>query len=145
MGIAFRHDERTGVSISVWDGDVSPEQRETYVRGLGAEGRWGAGGLILTDLRTLTPTSIPSAEQIVQFAASFLQTLGQRVRKAKWAVVADHAFYPAQDFGDQLQGTVPGIVVFNGLENACIWLGVNAADIQALIDELRAEIAGTTD
>jgi tellurite resistance protein len=42
VGIAYRHDRATGLSVSVWDGEVSAEQRQRHMARLASDPEWGS-------------------------------------------------------------------------------------------------------
>jgi hypothetical protein len=140
MGIAYRCVENIGLCVSVWDGVVTDEQRRQHMTALEADPKWGAGGLLLTDLTGVSAATRPSAKQILETAAEFSERLAPTVRDAKWAMVAGETFVLAQRFGSYLEEEVPRLIVFNDLATACTWLGVDGAEVGTLLDELRAEV-----
>jgi hypothetical protein len=140
MGIAYRCDETTGLCVSVWDGDVTTEDRRQHMAALASDPRWGARGLLLTDLTGISATRRPSAKDVLEAAAEFSEKLADNVRNAQWAIVAGETFVLAQRFGSYLEEEVRRLIVFNDLDTACRWLGVDAAHARVLIDELRVEL-----
>jgi hypothetical protein len=140
MGIAYRHDVATGLSVAVWDGEIVGAQRDEHLQALAADENWGSGGLYLTDLTGVAVSSLPSAEEILGAAAAFLELLASQVRSSQWAMVADHTFELAQRFGSYIEEQVPRLIVFNSLDTACTWLGVDVVAAGAIVDDLRGEI-----
>lgn len=140
MGIAYRSNVGNGLSVSVWDGDVTPQQRVDRISVLGSDPEWGASGLILTDLTGVSAASRPKADDIADAAEQFLAQVAGRVSQAKWAIVADHAFDEARDFGERIESEVPRVIVFNNLDTACSWLGTDAAVARESVASLRQEI-----
>lgn len=138
MGIAYRCDERIGVSVSVWDGQVAAQDAYAHMAETMADPRWGSGGKILTDLSTVARTSAPSDDNIRELAAGF--EASERFWSARWAFVASNIFQEAIKFTDEIGDDVDGIVVFNSIEVAAVWLGVDGASLRAVVNELRAEI-----
>jgi hypothetical protein len=139
MGIAYRCD-KTGLTVSVWDGEVTDEQRRQHIANLQSDPEWGAGGLLLTDLTGVSAARRPTAKQVLETAAEFSEKLAPVVRDAKWAIVAGETFVLAQRFGTYLEEEVPRLIVFNDLATACTWLGVDGAEVGTLLDELRGEV-----
>jgi hypothetical protein len=137
MGIAYRCDETMGLCVSVWAGRVTTDDRKQHIAELAADPEWGARGLLLTDLRGISATYRPSAKEVLDAAAEFAAKLAAKVRNAKWAMVAGETFVLAQRFGTYLEEEVPRLIVFNDLDTACTWLGVDPAAARVVIDELR--------
>ena len=127
MGIAYRCDKTLGLSVSVWDGEVSRADRKDHVAALASDPDWGATGLLLTDLTGVSAAMRPSAKEVLEAAAEFSEKLAGQVRDAKWAMVAGETFVLAQRFGTYLEEEVRRLIVFNDVETACTWLGVDAA------------------
>lgn len=140
MGIAYRSDAATGLSISVWEGEITDDQRRRQMEAIAADPTWGAGGLLLTDLTGVSTSQRASARQVLEAAAEFSERLAGQVRNAKWAIVASETFVLAQRFGSYLEEEVRRLIVFNDLDTACTWLGVSTADVRVTIDELRADL-----
>jgi hypothetical protein len=143
MGIAYRHDKKTGLSVSVWDGIVTTEQRRNHIAALESDPDWGASGLLLTDLTGISAERRPSAKEVLEAASEFAVKLARHVREAKWAMVAGETFVLAQRFGSYLEEEMPRLIVFNDLATACTWLGVEGSEVRTTLDELRAELRST--
>jgi hypothetical protein len=140
MGISYRVDTATGLSVSVWDGEVTGDQRREHMQALASDDAWGAGGLYLTDLTGVASSSVPGVDEVLDAAAAFLETLASQVGRAKWAIVAGDTFERAQRFGSYIEEEVPRLIVFNALDTACTWLGVDVLAARAVVDALREEI-----
>jgi len=135
MAISFRAEH--GLTVSVWDGTVSTDEVTRHLETVAVDPAWAASGRFLTDLSGVATESIPDPEQILDAAARFLERLDERVRDAKWAIVASAAFAQARRFGSYLEEDIPRIIVFNELRTACVWLGVNESAVRAIITDLR--------
>ena len=138
MAIAYRCDDSTGLCVSVWDGEVTDDERRRHIAALAADPEWGAQGLLLTDLTGIAASARPTAKQVLEAAADFAEKLAGQVRDAKWAMVAGETFVLAQRFGSYLEEEVRRLIVFNDLDTACTWLGVDTATARVIIDDLRA-------
>src|SRR5690349_3466112 len=99
MGIAYRHDEPHGISVSVWTGEVVLKQALRHVAKIAADPGWGASDRILSDLTGLSFSALPSRDHVAALAAAFSEQLDGRTRPARWAVVASAAFGEASQFG----------------------------------------------
>lgn len=141
MGIAYRCDAATGLSVSVWAGDVDSDERERHIATLALDADWGAGGLLLTDLTRVSASSRPDAQQVLDAAHAFLQHLAGLARGAKWALVATETFDEARRFRAYIEEEVWHVIVFDDLDAATDWLGADARRVGALIDELCDEIS----
>jgi hypothetical protein len=140
MGIAYRCDSATGLSVEVWDGDVTPDEARRHIQTLAADPQWSASRRIVTDLTSLSAESRPTAEQLSGLADAFLQQLAYLVGGVKWSVIADRAFDDALGFGARIKHEVRRMIVFNNLTTASVWLGLDASDVQPVIDALRQQI-----
>jgi hypothetical protein len=139
MPIAFRTDGPGGVSVDVWVDTITEEQAAQHVAELASRPEWGARRRILTDLSSMASSSIPTRKQIAELARVFQQQLGARADSAKWAVVADHAFREAAEFGDEVRGNRGLLIAFFDLASACLWLGLEEQPVRDLIAELGTE------
>jgi hypothetical protein len=139
VGIAYRIDQSTGVSVSVWLGHVDFEEAAQHVADLLATPEWGAGGRILTDLSGVPAAALPDRDQIARLASAFQRVVDGRTQQAKWAFVANAAFMRASQFGEAIHDEVRSLLVFFDLASACIWLGVDRDAIRSVIESLRIE------
>jgi hypothetical protein len=60
------------------------------------------------------------------------------------AIVASEAYTKAVAFERVLLRYGASVVVFNFLENACTWLGIEAEEIERLLRQLRGQARGRT-
>jgi hypothetical protein len=140
MGIAYRCDSATGLSVEVWDGDVSVEQARRHVERLAGDPQWSQSRRIVTDLTSMNPDSRPTADQIAGLADAFLQELAYLVGDVKWSVIADRTFDDALGFGAHVKHEVRRMIVFNSLATASVWLSLDPGDVQPVIDDLRRRL-----
>jgi hypothetical protein len=139
MGIAYRCDVSNRLSISVWQGEITADEGKLHLAALAADPEWAAGRSIVIDLTRVAATPTP-ADDVAQSAEAFLQILAGQARQAKWAIVADQTFERARAFGERVERAVPHLIVFNNLETACAWLGVDPTEVRTIADDLRREI-----
>lgn len=137
MGIAYRNS--ANVSVAVWSGLVSDGETEAHLAQLAADPEWAKQGRILTDLTGLAEESRPSDDRIAYTAEVFRSQIGLRARASKWAMVADVTFEEATKFGEELAAEAPRLIVFTDQKAACEWLGVDFAEVQSLLNDLRHE------
>ena len=139
MGISYCLDEARGLSVSVWNGEITLDERRRHMAALAADPRWGVGGLVLTDLTGVAEPA-PDAARLLDAASTFLAQLAGRTRRARWAIVASTTFAEAQRFGSYIEEEVPRVIVFNELSTASTWLGVDGDRVRSTVDELRADL-----
>jgi hypothetical protein len=140
MGIAYRCDAATDLCVSVWDGIVTKQDRQLHIEALASDPDWGSQQLLLTDLTGISAAHRPSAKEVLEAAAEFAEKLAAPVRNAKWAMIASETFVLAQRFGSYLEEEIRRLIVFNDLDTACTWLGVDPVVVRKQVDELRAEL-----
>ena len=139
MGIAYRPDGPRGLSIEAWVGEITPEDAVQHIAAVAATPTWGATGRVLTDLSGMSPVALPSREEIAYLAREFEERMSDHSRTANWAVVANVAYKRASEFGDELAPSGRRLAVFLELESACIWLGVDLAEVRPAVKALRDE------
>ncbi len=140
MGIAYRCETRIGLAVAVWEGEITDDQRRLHMAKLAADPDWDATRLLITDLTGVSPQSRPTADKIAEAGDTFLQQLANRAANVKWAIIADHTFEDARKFGAHIEGEVPHMIVFNRLDTACVWLGIDSNDVRPVIEELRQQL-----
>jgi hypothetical protein len=138
MPITYRCDTGHGITVSVWDGAVRFEELRDVVRRQLADPGWPAGRLALTDARTATGLSMFTDEQIGEIAALY-RTQQAKISGVKYARVGQGT-QGALKFQKAMGPSGPALLVFDDLEPACEWLGINADVVQPILDELRAEL-----
>jgi hypothetical protein len=139
-GTAYRCDTGLGLTVSVADGDMTLEQRREQITTLAADPDWPKTQRLITDLTTLSAESRPSAERVAESSDDFLRQLAPHTENLRWAIVAHHTFHEAQMFERNLESQGPRIIVFNNVDTACTWLGVDTTDVRDAIDDLRRQL-----
>jgi hypothetical protein len=140
MSIVYRINQERGVAFVVWDGLVTADEWLAHVRRLLADADWPPDRrLHLSDLRTATPDA--SIDEVVLKQAADL--FGPQVANLRAAIVAGDAFEKAGIFERLITRYRPFVFVFNTLNPACGWLGVDVADAQRILESLRAKARGT--
>lgn len=138
MGIAYRADRLHGCTVSVWDGDVTAEDVRRHLGFLAADKEWPAGRAHLTDLTTMTSADVPDPELLGLLYEG--TTLAEDLRIAV-VVRGEPSFETMRRYEiatDKLAATT-----FDDLAPACAYLGVSVSAVQAMLAELRTELAPT--
>ncbi len=66
--------------------------------------------------------------------------LARRLTGTKHAIIASRGWELARVFEVQVDPQGPTTIVFNYLEGACPWLGIDAGAAAGIIDEVRREL-----
>jgi hypothetical protein len=140
MGIAYRCNVATGLSVEVWDGDVTLDEARRHVGTLASDPSWAASRRVVTDLTGVSAASRPGPDEIAELADAFLQRLAYLVGDVKWSIIAAEAFDQALGFAAHIRHEVRRMIVFNNLVTACVWLGLESNDVQPVIDDLRGQL-----
>jgi hypothetical protein len=140
MSILYRIDKQHGITFVVWDGVIRANDFLTHVNQLLADADWPPyEHLQLSDLQTATldPTFDESA---LQKAANLF---GQHpaISNLKVAIVTQTEFKSATDFERLIVKYLPSVIVFNDLETACLWLGIDIAIALHVLNSLRDKSA----
>jgi hypothetical protein len=138
MGIAYRCDTRHGIIVSVWDGDVTFDELRDLIRCQLADPDWPGGRLGLTDARSARGISAITDEQICEIAAMY-RTQQAKISGVKYARVGQ-GMQGVLRFQKAMGPSGPTTLVFDDLEAACEWLGIDVADVQPTLDDLCKEI-----
>ena len=140
MGIAYRCDTSTGLSIEVWDGLITFDIARRHLDQLTKDPQWAASRRIITDLSGIAAESRPTGDEVAMLSDAFLHQLAYLVGNAKWSVIAEHTLAEALVFGERVRHEVRRMTAFTNLITACVWLGVDVDDVQPVIDDLRRQI-----
>jgi len=144
MSIVYRIDQEKRLTVALWEGVVTADEFLAHVRRLCSDADWPPPKrLHLSHLRsTALDASIDDA--IIDKAAHLYGTHLETGENMKVAIVASDAFKKAVAFERVLLRYGASVVVFNFLENACTWLGIEAEEIERLLRHLRGQARGRT-
>jgi len=139
MGIIHLSDRQRGVSFIVWDGEVTWEDWLRHVNALVVDPDWPVIPRFIADLQSVSDTSTIGVQEVNRITDVFGANLETFTRKMS-AVVARDEFRRAKRFGELIERFGTFSVVFNSLDTACIFLGIDLEDTRQTIEGLRAEI-----
>jgi hypothetical protein len=134
--IGYRIYKTLGLSLVVWDGDVTGDEAEDHVRALRTDPDWPPGPLHLVDTTSVTSAPAIANTKLVEMLNEIAE--GKAIR---FAVIASGALPEATRF--QTEATALGVsqvIVFNDIAGACSWLGIDLAATRATLADLRAEL-----
>jgi len=138
VGIANRFVESMDLFVTVWDRVVGRDEWEAMARRQVADERWPYATRLLTDTTSFDPASL-TREDVVAVATIFDENR-RRLGGTKHAIIASRGWELARLFEVQIDPTGPTTIVFNYLEGACPWLGVEAGAVVGILDELRRDL-----
>jgi hypothetical protein len=136
MSIRYHLDRKGDLLSILWEGRVTGEEWLAHIRQVTAEPDWPAVTRILADLRGVADIASIHEADITQAVALFRAAPGNLAGK-KAAVPAADAFRQATAFQKAIAHFGPRVIVFNTLETACVYLGLDLAEAQGVLAGLR--------
>lgn len=138
MSILYRIDEELGATFAQWNGVVTADDFLAHAQLLLADPAWPpVDSLHLTDVRNTTPDASVDEALIAKIAHLYGQH--PKIANLKMAIVATDTFKKAMVFETVLLGYHPRVIVFNTLETACTWLGIDSERAERTLAGMRAE------
>jgi hypothetical protein len=135
MGIGYRINPDLGLTIEVWDGDISFEECRNHLIELAEDTRWPPGPLEIIDLTTLRDLTIPDPELV-----NILVEGTNLLNEIKLVlVVQPDDLYPKRAARQDAVRTVP-MMSFTDLDRASAFLEVDEAEVRAMVDQVREEL-----
>jgi hypothetical protein len=140
MGIAYRLDPVLGLTVTVFDGVITGEEWIQEVRELFADPAWPAGRLSLTDLRTADSHLLTAEHR--QEIYEINQAHAKQLVGMKSAAIAGMHFDEAREFERGNRQSGMRLIAFDDVGPACAWLGIDAAAVNPILAEMRAQLRG---
>lgn len=136
MGIDYICKPNLKLTIAVWDGIVTWDYWRGHLHRMFSDPAYAPMQLQITDLRfsSISPT-IADAE--IQAMRELLADQRERVSLKKVAIVAGDEWRKLKLAEFALQTISVNSIVFNDLNTACLWLGVNVVEVGQDIKQLR--------
>ena len=126
MSIKYYTDRKANLGCVLWEGTVTAEEWLAHMRTMTAEPDWPVMTRVLCDLRSVADVSSIGDAEITQAVALYSLAPGNLASK-RAAVAASEAFRKASAFQTAIARFGLSVIVFNTLDTACIYLGVDAA------------------
>jgi hypothetical protein len=136
MAIIQHFDPQKNLFIVVWHGTVTADEWFQYATRLTSHPAWSMTPRLLADLQFAQDTSTIGFEEIANAVRIFSGDRSALVGK-QIAVVARDQFGKARRFGDLIAPFGVALVVFNNVDTACLFLGVDKGYASSKIQELR--------
>ncbi len=139
MGIIHLFDRRKNIIFIVWDGKVTADDWLNQVPKLLAEPDWPGISRLIADVQTASDTASIGDKEIETVAAIF-GGRAETLNKKRLAVLANDLFGRASKFGTLLSRYGTAVVVFNRLDTACTFLGVDPTDTGQVLEQLHTRL-----
>jgi hypothetical protein len=137
MGAAHLTDAIQGLTVAVWDGDVSPVEWREHLDGLLREEDLPACRLFIADIRGAADVSSIDDTHIDAMGARFA---GAAPAGSKVAIVASTLFDGAQTYQSRTEILGVQTAVFVNFASACSWLGVDLETANLAVMRVRKHI-----
>ena len=144
MSIVYRIDQEKGLTVVLWEGVVTADEFLAHVRRLTSDADWPPPKRLHLSHLWFTSLDASMDDAIIEQAAHLYGNHLKEGENMKVAIVASEAFKKAVAFERVLLRYGASVVAFNFLENACMWLGIEAEEIERLLRQLRGQARGRT-
>jgi hypothetical protein len=137
MGAAHLTDAVQGLTVAVWDGDVSAAEWQEHLDWLLRDADLPACRLFIADIR--------GAAHVSSIDDAHLGAMGSRFaggvpRGSKVAIVASKHFDGAQTYASRIEQLGVQTAVFLNFASACSWLGVDLETANLAVMRVRTHI-----
>jgi len=139
MAITHYSEKQKGIIYIVWDGEVVWEDWLRHLRDIMADPDCRSVPRFIADLQSVTNTSTIQAKE-VELAAVELAENSEGLPIKTGAVVATKEFRRAHKFLEILKGFGASTVVFNTVDTACLFLGIDSTETRETIEQLRSQL-----
>ena len=139
MAIAFAFDEAELLSLAVWVGTVTADDWRAQASRRVTDPALVAAQRLFVDVRLWTPNESIGKEVIREVAQRY-GTSGVPVAGKKLALVAEAGFWDARMFEDAMSEYGAKTIVFNDLDTACTWLGIDSASTRQRVEQMVAAL-----
>lgn len=141
MPILQKFEQDKGVAFVVWTGTVTPEEWFPKAKSFAVHPTWPRTSRVLADLLSVRDTSsigIPDLEHAVRiFSAEPSYLPGKRM-----AILARNEFGKARHFGQLMGRFGMSVLVFNNLDTACLFLGLDVAYASPILADMHKQLDG---
>ena len=132
MAIEYQLDMSRGLTLVVWDGDVTFDESTNYLIRLAADSDYPPGPLHLTDLTTAADVAPPETDLLTELVAGS--------DPFRMAIVAPDTSAAARHFEEAAEAVGTTVAVFDDLQAAGAWLGIDHEAAGATLDAIRRDL-----
>src|ERR1041385_1355213 len=138
MSIIYRIDKELAVTFVLWDGLVTADEFLSHVQRLITDAAWLPQKYShLSDLQTASLAA--AIDETVLAKAADLFGKHPKLANLKGAIIANQEFRKATVFERLISRYEPSVIVFNDLETACTWLGIDVNRVTQTLQSLRSQ------
>jgi hypothetical protein len=139
MGIGYICKPDIKLAITVWDGLITWDYWRKHLEKLFSDPDYASMQLQITDLRnsSIGPTI---TDEEIKAMTDLLDSQRQKVSMKKVAMVAGDEWNKPKLAEFALHAISINAIVFNDLETACIWLGINIKEVTQDIYQIRLKL-----
>jgi hypothetical protein len=127
------------LAIAVWDGSVTWDNWQAHLHRMFSDPAYAPMQIQITDLRFSSINPTISNDEI-QAMRNLLADQRERISLNKVAIVAGDDWSKPKLAEFALQTISVNSIVFNDLNTACLWLGVNVVEVGQDIEQIRIKL-----
>ena len=139
MGIAYVCKPNRKLAVVVWDGLVTAEAWREHLQRMLIDPDYAPMQSQITDLRYSSISPTISDDQI-RAMVDRIDSQRKNISLSKFAIVAGSEWNKPQQVAVGLQSISITPIVFNDLNTACLWLGVDLLEVDKDIQQIRLEL-----
>ena len=136
MPISYHCDRVKGITYVVWNGHTTIDDWRSTAQKQSQDPEWPAGDIYITDLRNVV-LDISEFRSALESISDIYLKSNKLPHGLKHALLARSAFLLADAFQERMSANLIECIVFNDLETACTWLGVNVQEVDVALNRLR--------
>ncbi len=138
MSIVYRIDKEIGATFVLWEGIVTADDFLTHVRRLSSDSDWPPPKRLHLSMLRTAALDASLGDATVEEAAHLYGKHRSKLANMKAAVVAGDAFRSAVVFERAIARYGASVIVFNSMDVASTWLGIEASHVERALQQLRA-------
>jgi hypothetical protein len=139
MGIAYVCKPNRKLAVVVWDGLVTSDAWREHLQRMLIDPNYAPMQSQITDLRYSSISPTISDDQI-KAMVDLMESQRKNISLSKFAIVAGSEWNKPQLAAFGLKSISVNPIVFNDLETACLWLGVDGEEVGKDIQQLRLKL-----
>ncbi len=126
----------------MWHDDVTSDEWREHFDAVVADPEYPPGRAILADLSRAR--GFPSiTDSAVAEMASYHNARSESLANMRLAVVPNGGWQKAREFERELSIPALDVVVFNEVDNACTWLGLEHERVRKILSEMHEQLSST--
>ena len=139
MGILQLLDKPKNIIHIVWDGQINADEWLNQAHQTMAQPEWRAISRLIVDVHTASKNDSIGMKEMEAVAALFGMEAPAATKK-RVAAIANHLFGRARTFSSLVSPFGVSMVVFNHLDTACAFLGLDPGSTEQILEQLRRRL-----